>query len=44
LRSQYTPVFGCFQGRVIVRAMCTTRVYHSGGQNPLNLQEFFQFQ
>ena len=38
---QYTPVFGCFQGRVIARAMCTTRVYHSGGQNPLNLKEFF---
>ena len=41
LRIQYTPVFGCFQGHVIARAMCTTRVYHSGGQNPLNLKEFF---
>jgi len=23
--------------------MCTTRVYHSGGQNPLNIKEFSDF-
>ena len=34
------PVLGCFQGRAIARAMCTTVVYHSGGQNPLILPDF----
>src|SRR5215210_5598562 len=35
------PVFGCFQGRDIARAMCTTRVYHSGVAKHMNLLKLF---
>src|SRR5208283_4641463 len=38
------PVLGCFQGRAIARAMCTTVVYHSGGQNPLILPDLLESQ
>ena len=38
------PVLGCFQGRAIARAMCTTVVYHSGGQNPLILHDLLKSQ
>ena len=38
------PVLGCFQGRAIARAMCTTVVYHFGGQNPLISPDFLESQ
>src|SRR4051794_9013021 len=35
------PLLGCFQGRVMLRGICTTRLYQSGRPNLLTLQDFF---